>query len=156
MKANDLFEIVINKDDGSKSIGEKRNECLDLMKGEYFDFIDDDDEVTPIYCEKMIQAAKSGADCASLTGLYYENGVFIKPFVHDLKYREWNNDNPSHYERCPNHLNLVAKRCIEGMRFNSISFGEDGQWSMQLLNEGRLKTQYEIKEVLYHYYHRSK
>ena len=44
-QANDEVEVVINRDNGEKSIGEKRNELLKEATGEYVCFVDDDDMV---------------------------------------------------------------------------------------------------------------
>ena len=147
--------MLFNLDNREKTIGQKRNELLDASTGKYFCFIDDDDEISPIYIDKIVQAANSGADCASLLGQYYLDGVYYKPFIHDLKIKEWRADE-NYFYRCPNHLNLIKKECVNGIYFDSVNFGEDGKWSMAINDQQRLKSQFEIKEMLYHYYHRSK
>lgn len=40
-----LVEIVTLYDDGKKSIGTKRNELIQMAKGDYVCFIDDDDDI---------------------------------------------------------------------------------------------------------------
>ena len=47
------IEIIINEDDGTKSVGQKRNEVLDKAKGKYISFIDDDDIVQSCYLSKI-------------------------------------------------------------------------------------------------------
>ena len=41
---------------------------------------------------------------------------------------------------------------IKSFRFPNQNFGEDGQWSMAINDAGALKTQYEIKDIIYHYF----
>lgn len=138
-------------DDGEITIGEKRNKLIELSKGQAFSFIDDDDDVTPYYVQLGINFANSGSDVASLKGMYYEDGVFYKPFHHDNKYNDWINEGPF-YIRTPNHLNFWKKETIAGEKFNHVNFGEDGEWSMRIKKKGLVKSQFEINEVLYHYY----
>lgn len=154
MKLFGKVVVHFNKDDKEKSIGEKRNELIDGSKSKYFAFIDDDDRISDNYIKLIHEAALSDMDCASLIGHYYLDGLFDRPFIHSIKYNDWFSDSQYHY-RCPNHLNLIKREKVEDIRFNHLNFGEDGQWSMQICKENRLKTEYEINEVLYHYLHRS-
>lgn len=149
------IEVLTNKDNSIKAIGAKRNELIAAATGEYVCFIDDDDKVSDHYITRVMHGCYTGADCVSLKGNYYLDNVFYKPFIHSIKYKEWNNDNPEFYERCPNHLNAIKREHVKDILFDEVNFGEDGKWSYALRDSGRLKTEYEIDEVIYHYYHRS-
>lgn len=148
------IEILINKDNKEKSIGKKRNELIEEAKGEYIAFFDDDDTPSEHYIIKQMQGCQSGLDCNSLIGNYYLDGVFDRPFIHSIKYKDWYSDHNFHY-RCPNHLNAIRRDLVKDIKFEEINFGEDGRWSMEIMRQGRLKTEFEIKETIYHYYHRS-
>ena len=148
-------ELVREIDNGEQSIGKKRNSLMARATGEYACFIDDDDDVSDDYITHLLYAAKSGADCASLKGLYFVNGVFDRPFIHTLKCGEWYTA-PDAYYRSPNHLNLIKRDLVKDIAFEEKNFGEDGCWSMEILKQGRIKTQYEIPQTLYFYNARSK
>ena len=154
LQAESIVELCINHDESIKKIGTKRNELMDVSKGTYTAFIDDDDTVTDYHVSRMITAAHSGKDCASLLGHYYLDGKFERVFEHSIKYDSWG-DNGEVLFRCPNHLNLVKKELVYDIKFNEINFGEDGMWSMQINNEKRLKTEFYIPDLLYNYLHRS-
>jgi hypothetical protein len=147
-------EILTNKDNREKSIGQKRNELLAQAVGKYSCFIDCDDKVSSDYMRLVMEGIDTDPDCLSLVGNYYLDGVFYKPFIHSTKYTEWSDD-AQYYYRCPNHLNVIKRELIADIPFAEVYFGEDGQWSYAVRDSGRLKTEYEIKEVLYYYYHRS-
>jgi len=49
-------------------------------------------------------------------------------------------------------LNVVKKELVQHIKFPETNFGEDGQQSYAMRDAGVLKNEYEINEVLYHYY----
>lgn len=158
-RGNDYYskeiELLIELDNGTSSIGAKRNSLVARAKGKYICFIDDDDNVSDDYIPLILNASNSNADCASLTGLYFINGIYDRPFIHSLRYKEWWQDENFYY-RCPNHLNLIKRELVKDILFEDKNFGEDGCWSMEIQKRGLLKTQFEINEILYFYNARSK
>ena len=151
---NDDVELVINSDDGTKSIGEKRNELLMRAQGDYICFVDDDDEVSNKYVENILEALKSKPDCCSLTGVITWDDERPELFCHSIKYKEYKtntNNEPIVYERYPNHLNAIKRSIAVKYSFMPIDYGEDTEWATQVFKGGELKVEEEIKEVLYHY-----
>lgn len=147
-------EILVEADNGERTIGDKRNELLSRATGDYLCFVDDDDEVPNDYLELLIKAANSGADCASLKGTYYIDGKYDGIFEHSLKYSEWKTNPPGSevkYERYPNHLNLIRSSIAKQFKYPEKNFGEDFDWSKKIHESGLLKTEYYIPEILYYY-----
>ncbi len=150
----DDVEVVIICDDGRMTIGEKRNIAMQKANGIAVSYIDEDDFLGDQYIKRGVEFANSGCDCASLIGLYFVNGVFGKPFRHNLSFKEWY-EVPEYYARTINHLNFVKRDLVKNYKFEHKDFGEDGTISMIWQKDGIFKTQFEIKEVLYFYFARS-
>ena len=53
--AENIVEILVEKDNGTMSVGEKRNVLIDKANGEYICFIDDDDYVAENYLNLILQ-----------------------------------------------------------------------------------------------------
>lgn len=144
-------QILID-DDEYESIGKKRNKLLSRATGKYVAYFDSDDKPSNEYIDLLIMAAKSGADCASLKGVYSIDGVFDGLFEHSLKYSEWRTTaNEIKYERYPNHLSLIKADIAKQFKFPEINHGEDADWSTQIHNSGLLKTEHYIPEIIYYY-----
>jgi len=151
-------EILVSLDNGEKTKGKKRNELLQAAKGEYIAFIDDDDNISDNYFTLIYRGISAGVDCCELKGMYYENGTQKKPFVHSIRYKAYD-ENKDFYERYPNHLNCIKASIAKQFKFISegpqANHGEDTDWATQIHKSGLLKTEYPIKEVIYHYYYNS-
>jgi hypothetical protein len=150
--------IVVNKDDQTKTIGQKRNELMDAAieaGATHLAFVDDDDGVSPDYLSLNLPGVYGDFDCNSLTGRYYVNGVYDRPFYHSLRHTHWWHDDAGYY-RNPNHLNVVKTDLIKHLRFEEKSFGEDHSFSNDVARDGLLKTEYFIDQTIYHYYSRTK
>lgn len=147
-------EFIINSDNGEKSTGKKRNELIEeaVRRGaQVIAFMDDDDMPGETYIKRGLEVADSGMDCGELWGQIYWNGKPGKPFHHAVDIKEWWEDDKFYY-RCPNHLNFIKLDLVKDVKFPDQVFGEDGQWSMAIKEQGLLKTEYKIPEVIYHYF----
>lgn len=150
---NYKVELLVESDDGSMTIGHKRNILLDKAKGNYICYFDDDDLPSDDYVEKILTAIKSDPDCCSLEGLYTVNGENPTLFRHSLDYKQWetvNENGETIYHRSPNHLNAIKRTLASKVRFNdSLSNGEDKDFSCRLLPY--LKTESKINGIIYNY-----
>ena len=146
-------EIIVEWDEGELSIGEKRNKALERAEGKYTCFIDDDDEVSSDYVKLILEAIETNPDCCSLNGEITINNGEPEQFEHSIKYDEYktNSTGVPKYERYPNHLNVIRKSIAEKFSFVPINHGEDTQWATQINVSGELKTEVEIKDVIYFY-----
>jgi hypothetical protein len=139
------------------TIGKKRNDMVDNAKGRYCCFIDDDDDVTEDYFQDYEREILKGSDwdCFSLTGKYFSEGVYIKPFFHSMDIPVWH-ETPSGYMRGINHLNLVKSIIVKTIGFHDMNHGEDIKYSNKLMESKKLKSQFSIDHPTYLYYFVSK
>ena len=55
-------EVLLLSDNMKMSIGEKRQKLKELAKGEYWAFVDDDDDISDDYIEQLLKGVESGKD----------------------------------------------------------------------------------------------
>ena len=154
----DKVEVIVELDNGERSIGAKRNALLDKAKGEYLAFIDDDDIISFDYVSKIMSALETKPDTVGIHLLHFNDGNFAGLTYHSLKYKSWfeNQDKTTglmRYYRNPNHLNPVKREYALQTRFPEISMGEDKDYSSSILQH--LKTEEYIVEPIYYYLHRT-
>lgn len=149
-------EILLDGDSGT--IGEKRNRLLEKAAGEYVAFIDDDDMIGINYIQYLMEAIESGADCASLKGLYSVDGKADGVFEHSIKYHEYKTNNFAvlakgevKYERFPNHISCIKSDIAKRFKFQDANWGEDTDWATQIYKSGLIKTEHYISDIIYFY-----
>jgi len=149
-KLNEL-ELIID-DSTHVNIGFKRNRLLNISKGKYIAFIDDDDSITEHYFKEIRKGIDADVDCCSLRGIITWNGKNPELFEHSIKYNSWNTtNNEIKYERFPNHLNCIKSEIAKQIDFLELNHGEDKDWSYKLNETGLIKTEHFINEVIYNY-----
>lgn len=139
---------------GGPTTGHKRNVLIDdavEIQASHIAFVDSDDLLGPTYIERNMEAVYGDYDCAELWGMYYEHGRQINPFHHSIIHKEWWQDSKAFY-RMPNHLSCIKLAHLESVRFQDKTVGEDFWYSEAVRLTGRLKNQYPVKEVIYHYF----
>jgi glycosyltransferase involved in cell wall biosynthesis len=151
-------ELLTERDDGTLSIGRKRNALLARATGEYICFVDDDDLVSSDYVDKIIAATVARPDCVGMHLLHFNDGVLAGFSYHSIEYTTWHQGTDEatgyiRYYRNPNHLNPVKRDHAVRCPFPDISSGEDRVYSMQL--RPYLKTERYIVEPIYYYLFKS-
>lgn len=147
--------VCLSDDSRYKKIGKKRNDLVARVDAKYFCFIDDDDRIAPNYIDLLIEGIHKNVDCCSLTGEITFDGQNPKPFIHSLKYTSYWEDDKAYY-RYPNHLNVVKTEIGKQFRFPEKNHGEDTDYATQMFTAKVLKSEHEIKQVIYYYDYRSK
>jgi len=145
-------EVLFDLDNRQKSVGQKRNDLVARAKGKYCCFIDDDDQITPLYFTEIERALQTKPDCVSLLGIFYENGQVVKPFVHTLDCKLYHEDQEAFY-RPPNHLNPILTGIVKRVGFPSKNYGEDTDFAMRLSNANLLQSEGQVEEPIYHYFY---
>jgi len=147
-------EIVVNIDDGVKSVGHKRNEVLDRASGKFVCFVDDDDGVDDEYVKSIVDAIENNdeLDCIGFSGMYYVNGNPRMVFKHANAYGGHYKDSSGVQHRPVNHLNPVRTEIARKVKFPEKNFGEDSDYCDRLFDSGLLKNEVILNKVMYHYY----
>lgn len=146
-------------DDGTKSIGAKRNLLLAMgaKVARYVAFFDDDDYPGDNYLRHCFEGINGGFDCCSLRGVMLTDGQNPEIFEHSIRYGAWaTTDNPVKYERYPNHLNCIKSSIAIGYKFPEVDHGEDKAWSDRIHQDGVIKSEYYTDDVIYVYQFNSK
>jgi len=155
-------EIISNIDDGTKSIGQKRNELIkSAMRGEfdYVAFFDDDDAPGENYIKILWRGIRCGADVVSLRGIITTDGNDPQTFEHSIRYSRYHTNPVGYkirYERYPNHLNCMKLSVAALFPFPEIDHGEDTNFATQVFNSKLLKKEYFTNEIIYQYKYNSK
>lgn len=145
----DEVEIITLIDNKEKSTGFKRQNLLELAKGEYVAFIDDDDWVYDYYIDEMLKACESGADCFAINGIMTTDGQHeVKWYLSkDFKNEDGRENGKTVYLRHTNHITGVKRSIALAAGFPDKSNAEDKYYSDRLI----LKTQHVIERPMYHY-----
>jgi glycosyltransferase involved in cell wall biosynthesis len=141
-------ELIYFGDNKKRTVGQKRNNLLQLAQGDYVCFVDDDDMVAPDYVSKILPQLDGVTDVVCFIASLSWNGkrlnlaYFSKDYEHDA-------DLPDRYLRLPHHLMIVRRPLALQTLFKDISLREDADYAHRL--KPLLKTQKLINSVLYHY-----
>jgi len=129
--------------------GEKRNWLINMAKGDYTVFIDDDDWVPEYYVNEILQAIETKPDCVGMRGYMTTNGATRENFEiklgHPFKLIN------GIYLRYPNHISPIKREIAELVKFPHKSNQEDYAWSTEIKNRNLLKTEVFIDRDMYHY-----
>lgn len=157
--ADDDIEILTESDNGTATIGAKRNALLAKATGDYICFFDDDDKPSVNYIYNLLECISTQCDNCSMTGVITWDGINPELFEHSIKYKEYKTAPPTsgiRYERYPNHLNVIKREIAQQFKFPETNHGEDTDWATQIFNSGLLKNEYYISDILYHYDYKTK
>ena len=70
-------EHLVFSDNRTRTIGAKRQALLDIARGEYIAFVDDDDDIKPDYVAEILSAIQQGPDVITFEQDSYYNGAFL-------------------------------------------------------------------------------
>ena len=146
------IEVVVDLDDGQKTVGRKRNDLLVKAKGKFVSFVDDDDAITPAYLPRILDTIDNEPkiDCVGIRGTMNVDGKPHAEFVHSIQCAGWYTGGDGTYYRTPNHLNPIRRDLALDTMFNpSLSIGEDIDYSTRL--RPLLVRERMIDEVVYIY-----
>ena len=143
-------EHLAFSDNRTRTIGAKRQALLDVARGEYIAFIDDDDDIEPDYVASIIDAIRSEADVITFEQNSYYNGAFSK-VVFGLN----NQDHPFQPNaitlRAPWHVCVWKRELVKSCQFGECNYGEDIIWARQARK--KICSGFHIDKVLCTYRH---
>ncbi len=144
-------EHLVLFDNKRRSIGMKRQALLDISKGDYITFIDDDDTVQPCYVQKLVEAASQDVDVITFKQYVWLNNIGPFPLTFKLGYPSNDSPNMNGFKRPPWHpcawRSTIAKQC----RYSDKMYGEDWDWVKEV--NKLAKTSYHINEFMCSYFY---
>ena len=150
--AGSAVEILTLSDDGSDIVGAKRNLLMDMAKGRFLVFVDDDDRVSPDYVRLILAAIRenASADCITYPGAITFCGHHPRKLVHSIQYTDWH-EHRGEYLRPPCHITPIRSDIARRYRFAEVDYSEDVDWAMRISRDGALQQETSIPCVLYYY-----
>lgn len=157
-------EILVLLDNRSKSISEKRNDLLQMARGKYIAFLDDDDAVSKDYMSKILTAIdQNDVDCISFNQWCSINGepMDVEFGIGNPHGQLWRDEDGflGDIKRPPYHMCLWRSEIAKSEPFNSMigengqSYAEDIDWLMRLYP--KVQTEYHIDDALHGYIYSS-
>ncbi len=144
------IEIVSLIDNKIKSIGEKRDNLVQLSTGKYFMFVDDDDDIVSLnsiyiatYYDVDVITFKS--ECLNSSGLKY---IVTHNLGNDIEHNCDDNGNYLDCKRPPFH-NCAWHNKYKKFHFPFVSYGEDWGWLKQFVDKA--EKEHHINEIIYKY-----
>lgn len=142
-------EVLVLIDNKKMSIGAKRQRLLEMARGKYIAYCDDDDNVTESY--HLLADYTGDADIITfLQHAEVDGHTTIVDF--DLNHTEnevFVTDGIT--KRRPFHVCAWKRELVQGVPFDRSNWGEDWTWCEQALD--RIKTQHKIHDILHIYKH---
>jgi glycosyltransferase involved in cell wall biosynthesis len=129
--AEEIVEILIDADNMTKSVGQKRNDLISKAKGHFVCFIDDDDFINENYLSIILHHLNIGIDILLIGISHIENGINktkILPslFIDNLTTNEVV-FKTNHFHLCPH-----KKSIAELVSFDCVNFAEDMIYSKKM------------------------
>jgi glycosyltransferase involved in cell wall biosynthesis len=148
-----LVEVLSLRDNGTGTIGAKRNQLIGEARGLFVVFIDDDDTISKNYIKRIIETIRdnTNADCISFVGEITFRGKHPRKMVHSIKHKDWLCSN-GEYVRPPCHITPIRRQIAASYRFASKDIAEDMDWALRMSLDGVLKREVVLDEVLYFYH----
>lgn len=147
INGNKDVELIVLLENRRRSIGQKRNHLLEMSKGEYVVFVDDDDRISDDYVEKLLAAISYNPDCVIFdVSVTINNGP---PKIAKYDYRYGYSEDNNYYYRQPNHIMCYKREIAIRHKYLDLSEQEDTEWAPRASAE--IRSQFKIAKVLYMY-----
>jgi glycosyltransferase involved in cell wall biosynthesis len=143
-------EILVLYDNKKRNIGDKRNDLINLAKGEYLTFIDDDDRVNDTYINDVLVALNFGPDCVVYDCLY-SSGDQTMLCKYGVEY-EYNNASLGQgidWTGKPAHTMVWKSSLAKSVSYESRGWGEDMDWVKRAYP--LITNQIRIDKIMYYY-----
>lgn len=143
-------EHLIFSDNCRRSIGAKRQSLVDIARGEYIAFVDDDDDISEDYIASILHAIGTGADVITFRQRAIVNGGECE-IEFGVNHIDETFKAGQRIKRAPWHICAWKRSVIEGCQFGESNYGEDLVWCQQARK--RIRTAHHIDSILHTYRH---
>lgn len=143
-------EVLGFYDNKQRTVAAKRNGLLQLARGTFFSFVDDDDIVPSIYVETILDTIQQNptADVIVYDHVVTIDGGEPKLCKYGVEYEYL--DTPALWTGKPAHTQTWRTALVRDIPFpEEFNVGEDVAWVLQASE--RVRNQVRIPKVLYHY-----
>lgn len=146
------IEIVGVFDNKTRSIGAKRQDLLNLARGRYLTFIDDDDRISDDYISSIMHAIEYDAadtDCIVYNTICTVSGGRPKLCKYGIEFNYGDILGGAEWRGKPAHTMVWRSSIAKKHLFHDMGHGEDVNWVVRACKD--IKSQYRIDRVLYYY-----
>lgn len=136
---------------GGLSVGKKREALINMAKGEYLCFVDDDETIAPNYIEQLVRLCNIGADIVTFKSIFkcdYYWGIANMSLHHPI------NEQATPYgefKRKPFHICPVKTTIAQRCKLPDINNAEDWAYMEQVLPQ--CTTEVHTEQILHQYNH---
>lgn len=140
----DDVELIVFTDNKRRSIGHKRQGALDLAKGLFIAYVDDDDSVDSMYVNKALDAIKENAwvDVITFNQWVILNDAPPISLTFQLGHEKYDEISDAFPIRPPFHVCFWRRDLVKDCTFPDSMYGEDAVWVEQA--NKLAKTSYHI------------
>lgn len=152
---NKNVEHVVLLDNKKRTIGMKREALVEIAKGKYISFVDDDDDISEDYVDSIVEAAKTDSDVIT-----FKQKCLVNDNQPSIIHFSLNNKTNQEYypggliNRMPFHVCAWKSSIGKKYKFTDKNYSEDWYWAQQLIKEA--KTEFHIDKVLHTYVYNDK
>ena len=143
-------EHLVFSDNRARTIGAKRQALLDVSRGEYIAFIDDDDDIEPDYIASILDAIRSEADVITFEQTSYYN-EHVSRVIFGINNQDHGFVPNGITLRAPWHVCVWKRQLVKSCQFGECNYGEDIIWSRQARKKSR--SGFHIDKILCTYRH---
>ena len=150
--AEALVEVLAERDDGGQSLGAKRNALIQRARGRFVAFVDDDDDVSDDYINKICEAIcrREDIDCIGIKGIITFCAATRENSLIQSNTRIISSSG-HFYFRPPYHLNPIRRAIALKFPFRKVSYSEDVDWALRVQRAGVLQREEFIDTPVYFY-----
>jgi len=149
-KHDGTVEHLVFTDNKARSIGLKRQALLDIARGDYIAFVDDDDAILGGYVNAILDAAKGKPDVITFRQRAIYNGL-----QSEVVFGVYHQDEPfapgGITKRAPWHICAWRREAVAQCLFGDSNYGEDLVWAKQARR--MIQTSVHIDQLLHEYKH---
>jgi len=149
LENRDDVEILGLFDNKKRSVGEKRQNLIDIANGKYMCFIDDDDRVSDNYITELVKVIDTNpdVDCILFDSIITQNKSINLRGTYSIKYNHHQVGNLIYAKPC--HVHVIRTELVKKHRFKDLSHGEDSDWVKRVCND--IKNEVILDNVFYYY-----